>query len=220
MMKYLLPSVLVVCMVGILVIPSASAFKTVTVENEPGSSVSGCQPNCFTPNPVRINPGDTVVWTNPDTMYHIVTSGTTVDGKDGIFDSGFIFPGNTFSYKFHTSGTYNYFCSAHPWMEGTVLVSGGTSSASEISTKLTLDPLPASFKAKGSDSSAEITFSGKLESADGKLYFYDAEIKLVFKGLTFGGKDHYSVSTSKTDGTFNKKLLIPVGKKLECSSSL
>ena len=160
-MRYLLLSVLVVCMIGILMVPNAFAIKTVTVQNAPGSSVSGCQPNCFTPNTVRINPGDIVRWTNPDTMYHLVASGKYGE-PDGLFDSSFILPGNTFSYTYVYSGTYYYFCSAHPWMEGKVLVSGGTSSTSKTPTKLILDQLLTPIKATGSDSLATVTFSGKL----------------------------------------------------------
>jgi len=30
--------------------------------------------------------------------------------------------GDTFSHTFTESGQYNYFCSIHPWMTGTIIV--------------------------------------------------------------------------------------------------
>jgi plastocyanin len=40
-----------------------------------------------------------------------------------MFDSGDIAPGETFSYTFTEAGTFDYFCTPHPWMMGTVIVS-------------------------------------------------------------------------------------------------
>ncbi len=41
-----------------------------------------------------------------------------------VFDSGTIQPGKTFEFRFSNSGTYNYFCTIHPWMIGQVIVGG------------------------------------------------------------------------------------------------
>jgi plastocyanin len=219
-MKYLL-LVLVVCSVGILMIPNAFAVneRTVTVHNAPGSSVPGCEETngCFVSNRVTIRPGDTVLWTNPDTMIHFVTSGTVSDGPDGGFDSGIIMQNRTFSYQFTKSGLYNYFCSAHPWMEGVVIVKEGPDwtpppsvPTSKTSSKLTLDPLPTTFNVKGSDSGADVTFSGKLETVDRKFIIHDAKITLKFTGFTFNGEDHYETTTDD-NGKFNKKFTMPIG---------
>ena len=101
-MRYLLLSIIIISLVGILMIPNAFAVKEITVQNAPGSSVPGCEKTdrCFIPSTVRINLGDTVVWTNPDTMYHIVQNFITADVSDDSFNSNFIYPGQTFSHKF------------------------------------------------------------------------------------------------------------------------
>jgi plastocyanin len=39
-----------------------------------------------------------------------------------VFDSGLIKPGGTFSFKFTTAGTYDYYCTLHPEMAGQVVV--------------------------------------------------------------------------------------------------
>jgi plastocyanin len=38
------------------------------------------------------------------------------------FDSTLIAAGKTFSHKFDTAATYDYFCTIHPTMVGTVIV--------------------------------------------------------------------------------------------------
>ncbi|MGI0093735.1 MAG: plastocyanin/azurin family copper-binding protein [Nitrosotalea sp.] len=47
-----------------------------------------------------------------------------VDGCSvgAVFGSGTIQPGKTFEFTFSDAGTYNYFCTIHPWMIGQVIV--------------------------------------------------------------------------------------------------
>jgi plastocyanin len=82
----------------------------------------------FSPNPIQTKVGDTIIWTNNDSVPHTVTSGTGPNdpnmGKD--FDVGIstpISPGSTFSHKFTTAGEFPYFCQIHPTMVGNVIVS-------------------------------------------------------------------------------------------------
>jgi len=83
----------------------------------------------YSPNPIEAKVGQTVVWTNDDSAFHTVTSGTigAVDvGK--AFDSGLAGPtaltakGKTFEHKFDTAGEFPYYCTLHPGMVGIVLV--------------------------------------------------------------------------------------------------
>ena len=76
---------------------------------------------------VEIEKGDTITWKNADTAFHDITSGSEEEGPDGIFDSGPFGPGKSFSYKFTEIGDYPYYCTLHPWMEGTILVTSGYS---------------------------------------------------------------------------------------------
>jgi len=41
---------------------------------------------------------------------------------NGIFDSDRFMPGESWSYKFKDSGTFSYYCTIHPWMEGILIV--------------------------------------------------------------------------------------------------
>ena len=83
----------------------------------------------YSPNPVEVTVGQTVLWTNDDTAFHTVTSGTIGAADAGqIFDSGLAGPtaliskGKTFEHTFDTAGEFPYFCTLHPAMVGTVIV--------------------------------------------------------------------------------------------------
>jgi plastocyanin len=81
----------------------------------------------YSPAQITVPVGATVTWTNEDLLAHTVTSGES-DGAngdpDGVFDSGDLPPGQTYSHTFDTPGTFPYYCTPHPWMKGTVIVEG------------------------------------------------------------------------------------------------
>ncbi|MEJ2261262.1 MAG: plastocyanin/azurin family copper-binding protein [Nitrosopumilaceae archaeon] len=89
-----------------------------------GTSVRGCETTdeCYIPFGVKINVGDKIKWTNEDVAFHTVTSGNPTDGPDGLFDSGMFKLDEKFSHTFEESGNFDYFCTLHPWMQGTVVV--------------------------------------------------------------------------------------------------
>lgn len=68
----------------------------------------------FNPASVEILTGDTVRWKNADSVTH------TVRGPN--FESGELKKGDTYDFLFTDAGTYNYNCSIHPSMKGTVVV--------------------------------------------------------------------------------------------------
>jgi outer membrane protein assembly factor BamB len=48
---------------------------------------------------------------------------TTVTFQGGVgLDSGLLSTGQSAAFEFNTPGTYNYFCTPHPWMLGQVIV--------------------------------------------------------------------------------------------------
>ena len=83
----------------------------------------GCEKidKCYIPSEITVEKGSSVTWINEDSAFHSVTSGV-YDEPTGLFDSGYMDPYQTFSYVFDTSGTYDYYCTLHPWMEGKVIV--------------------------------------------------------------------------------------------------
>jgi plastocyanin len=72
----------------------------------------------FSPAGITIKKGTAVTWTNNDSLTHDVQE---TDGKSGP-NSGNLAPGGTYKFTFNESGTFNYHCSIHPSMTGTVTV--------------------------------------------------------------------------------------------------
>ena len=97
-----------------------------TVRIPVGAALPSCanDDTCYVPSEITINEGHEVEWINEDTTAHTVTSGTPQEGHDGLFDSGIIMPRGEFEFIFNgfDIGTYPYYCTAHPWMVGSVTV--------------------------------------------------------------------------------------------------
>ena len=110
--------------VGFAPLPSDAATSTVTISNDSFSPLS------FNPNPITINQGDSVIWMNNGPSAHTTTS----DG--GIWDSGTLLPGHSFTQVFPTAGTFTYHCNIHPTMTGSVIVvgAGGTTTTTTTTT--------------------------------------------------------------------------------------
>jgi plastocyanin len=68
----------------------------------------------FTPNPLKIKAGTTVIWTNQDSAPHLV--------KFDSFESDTLSNGGSYEHRFDTAGTYDYSCGIHPSMKGQIVV--------------------------------------------------------------------------------------------------
>ena len=99
---------------------SASGGNSVTIS--PGSSAPS-NGKFFVPETLTVSKGTTVTWTNGDSTLHTVTSGSAESGNSGTeFDSSYLAAGKTFQHQFSTSGTFDYYCTLHPYMKGKVVV--------------------------------------------------------------------------------------------------
>jgi plastocyanin len=110
--------------------PKASA-ATVDVTVAPNGALM------FSPSSVTINPGDTVRWTWAAT-FHSSTSGTP-GMPNGIWDSGILNQGATFTHTFNSAGSFPYFCTPHGaccGMVGMVTVASASPSPSPSSTPM------------------------------------------------------------------------------------
>ncbi len=70
----------------------------------------------FQPSSVRIKVGESVTWTNGDDRDHHVSA------TDRSFDSGNLKQGSSFTHRFTKAGSFDYTCTYHPRMRGTVQV--------------------------------------------------------------------------------------------------
>ena len=90
-------------------------------------SIPGCEETneCYTPSNATVDVGGVVTMTNIDVALHTFTSGTTEGfefAPDSIFDSGYLYEDGSFEWIPDTAGEYPYYCTAHPWMIGTIIV--------------------------------------------------------------------------------------------------
>lgn len=70
----------------------------------------------FSPATLTVKIGDTVTWTNQDSMGHSATA------DDKSFDTGVFGQGKSGTVTLSKAGTYPYHCSVHPSMHGTIIV--------------------------------------------------------------------------------------------------
>lgn len=70
----------------------------------------------FVPATLTVKAGSTVTWNNQDQDPH------TVVADDDAFRSRVLGSGGTYSFTFPAAGTFDYVCSIHPFMRGTVVV--------------------------------------------------------------------------------------------------
>ena len=116
------PVLIMTAFVVIFASQDAFAETEVTIPNEASEPSCAESGTCFLPGEVTIGVGESVTWRNDSTAAHTVTSGNPENGPDGLFDSSLLLGGDTFSHTFTEAGEYQYFCSIHPWMTGTVIV--------------------------------------------------------------------------------------------------
>ena len=108
--------------------PAAFAQAEVTIEPLAGSSdVTVCGETtgveCFIPAVAIVDVDGKVIFSNTDSDKHTFSSGTISDDIIGtVFDSGLVFPGDSFEYLADTAGEFPYFCMLHPWTNGLIIV--------------------------------------------------------------------------------------------------
>lgn len=78
----------------------------------------------YDPESVEVAAGTTVTWSNEDATRHTVTAGSEDAPDPEAFDLEVDEQGQTVSFTFDEPGTYAYYCVLHPFMEGTIEVTG------------------------------------------------------------------------------------------------
>jgi YVTN family beta-propeller protein len=70
----------------------------------------------FAPAALTVAAGDSVRWTNDDAAPHALAF------QDGAGPTELLLPGQSATRRFAAAGNYDYVCSVHPYMRGTVTV--------------------------------------------------------------------------------------------------
>jgi len=150
MKPYIKFAFVVCCAAVIPLLSSKAATVTVTVGN--GGFF-------FFPSSVTIQPGDTVQWTW-SAGGHSSTSGTP-GLPNGLWDSGILNQGATFSHTFPSAGSFPYFCSPHGACCGMV----GSVTVAEVDTvvitraQYTTSRSQLTVQATDTDDTAKLTVS-------------------------------------------------------------
>ena len=71
----------------------------------------------FDPEVLTVPAGTTVTWVNKDEVPHTVASSDKRFPSSSGLDTG-----EAYSYTFTTPGSYGYYCTLHPFMKGTIVV--------------------------------------------------------------------------------------------------
>ncbi len=104
----------------ILFFNACSEDSTSSSSGDPPANEIWIENNAFRPSSKTIAAGTTITWVNKDNINHTATSGS--GSPTGVFDSGTLGNGQSFSFKFDSVNTFGYYCKVHPSMRGTIIV--------------------------------------------------------------------------------------------------
>lgn len=115
---------------GIIEIPEADQelidnFPDLPLSAEitiPNGNAEQSNTGFFIPLNLQVAVGTTVVWINDDNVMHTIQSQNDAGEPTGLFNSDVLTTGERFAFKFEESGTYNYYCTLHPWRVGQVSI--------------------------------------------------------------------------------------------------
>ncbi len=98
--------------------PAAAPAPAAAAAPSAGAAAVSITKFTFSPATITVAPGQPITWTNADPVAHTTTS------NDKAWDSGGLQPGATFTTTLTQPGTYEYHCTIHPFIHGTVVVQG------------------------------------------------------------------------------------------------
>ena len=163
-------------------------------------------------SPININVGDTVTWTNQEGTAHTSTSDT------GVWDSGNLNQGQSFSFTFMNAGSFDYHCAYHAWMTSTVNV-GSSNTAPSITSSLNVNAtvgMPFSYTIVASGSPAPTLTYTPADVPNG----FQVNGATLSGTFTATGTVTIGIHASNTAGTDDKILVVNVGSIPQITSAL
>jgi len=114
----------------------------------------------YDPRDLTVPVGTEVLWVNTGQAPHTVTE------NDDLVDSGIFMPGESFSLLFDEEGVFNYYCTLHPGMEGSLtIIKGAEISVSAPGVAETPAPPVADNSASDMVSLDLVQYSGGINGA-------------------------------------------------------
>jgi len=147
----------------------------------------------FNPASLQIAAGDTVTWVNDGSFTHTTTSGTTSGGPnpDGVWDSGALNSGASYSHTFPSAGTFPYYCAPHySFMTGSITVSA----ANVPPTVAITNPPSGTIIPSGTP----VTIRATASDSDGRVVSVQFMDSLVSLGVVSNAP--YSITATLSSG--------------------
>ena len=149
----------------------------------------------FSPSNLSINEGDSVRWRSVE--YYNTNDPHTVVANDSTWGSGGeLNLGQTYVKTFSTAGTYDYYCSKHPSMYGTITVNAGSGNSFSstglniqgTTDEITLDGTSVSgFETSVEQYGGDLTIKGDAIISGGDYGVYIEDTDMVVNGARMSG---------------------------------
>jgi plastocyanin len=189
--------------------PAARPANTISARILPGASAEG-NPD-YDPDPLTVNQGDGVEWTNEDNTPHTVTS-----KQQGVFDSGII--DAAAKWLLNTAdlqpAEYEYYCTLHPFMGATLVVTGGAA-ANQTAGNATTAGAAANQMAPNSRAASPLVTSVSIAngaSVPTNEEFFAPDDVQVTVGSMVTWKNDDTASHTVTSGTVQNNTPTPDGR--------
>jgi plastocyanin len=154
----------------------------------------------YRPKTIEAAPSSAITWINNDSVLHTVTSGKSDLPDSGrLFDSGLILPGAIYQHKFNNAGTFQYWCTVHPFMSGEVIIASTAKLITPKEQEQTLLQLPVqgnqTFEMPSDLNNTKLQGAGTvLKLADQKLAV-DIPLQKAYEN----GNELFYISTDASD---------------------
>src|SRR5215212_8899961 len=188
--------------------PAARPANTISAMILPGASAEG-NPD-YDPDPLTVNQGDGVEWTNEDNTPHTVTS-----KQEGLFDSGII--DAAAKWLLNTAdlqpAQYEYYCTLHPFMGATLVVTG-SSAANQTAGNTTTAGAAANQMAPNTRAASPLVTSVSIAngaSLPTNEEFYAPDVARITVGSMVTWKNDDTASHTVTSGTVRNNTPTPDG---------
>jgi plastocyanin len=189
--------------------PAVRPANTISARILPGASAQG-NPD-YDPDPLTVNQGDGVEWTNEDNAPHTVTS-----RQEGVFDSGII--DAAAKWLLNTAdlqpAEYEYYCTLHPFMVATLVVTG-SSAANQTAGNATTAGAAANQIAPNSRAASPLVTSVSIPngaSVPTNEEFYAPDDVQITVGSAVTWKNDDTASHTVTSGTVQNNTPTPDGR--------
>src|SRR5215204_400065 len=188
--------------------PAARPANTISARILPGASAEG-NPD-YDPDPLSVNHGDGVEWTNEDNTPHTVSS-----KQEGVFDSGIIDAAAT--WLLNTAdlqpAEYEYYCTLHPFMGATLVVTG-SSAANQTAGNTTTAGAAVNQMAPNTRAASPLVTSVSIAngaSLPTNEEFYAPDVARITVGSMITWKNDDTTSHTVTSGTVRNNTPTPDG---------